>query len=201
MEWPLKNESHYNEKLKAVHQPLLRFYNTTYAGKNSYNQKFTDSLLKLLNPKDFYQGKWEVSNPKSAPKMSGVGYYFGKKILQEEEIPIGLIHMAIGGAPIEAFIRPQTLRRHPLFKSKMKGNWLYNEALPVWIRERGIQNLGDLNPLHKNTQGPHHAFQPGFAYIAGIKPLSQIPIKGILWYQWRKAVPNKKVIWVASIVL
>ena len=192
MEWPLKNESHYNEELNAVRQPLLRFYNTTYAGKNSYNQKFTDSLLKLLNPKDFYQGKWEVSNPKSAPEMSAVGYYFGKKILQEEEIPIGLIHMAIGGAPIEAFIRPQTLRRHPLFKSKMKGNWLYNEALPVWIRERGIQNLGDLNPLHKNTEGPHHAFQPGFAYTAGIKPLSQIPIKGILWYQGESNAQEKE---------
>ncbi|MBU6262856.1 MAG: sialate O-acetylesterase, partial [Bacteroidetes bacterium] len=55
--------------------------------------------------------------------------------------------------------------------------WLTNNNLPVWIRQRGIENIGITN-----TNG-NHAFKPGFLYEAAIQPLSLLPITGILWYQ------------------
>ncbi|WP_148232064.1 sialate O-acetylesterase [Maribacter sp. HTCC2170] len=183
MEWSMEREMHFDKEKKNVNLPSLRFYNTTYAGKNIYNKSFNDSLLSLLNENDFYDGRWAVSDSISIKRMSAVGYYFGKEILEQVDVPIGLINMAIGGAPIEAFIGRNVMEGNSLFSSKVKGNWLDNNVLPEWIRERGHQNVGDIQVLDGDELGPNHAFKPGFAYSAGIKPLFKLPIKGIIWYQ------------------
>lgn len=183
MEFPMQNEMHLEEEQIKADRPLLRFYNATFAGKGIYNQMFTDSVLRLLNKKDFYKGKWASSDRTSIKQMSAVGYYFGKQILESEHIPIGLINLAIGGSPIETFIGRDAMENNSHFLQKVRENWLVNEALPVWIRERGQQNVGDAAVIYRDDLGPNHAFKPGFAYSAGIEPLFQMPIKGILWYQ------------------
>ena len=183
MEWPMEKEMHFNAEVKNANQPSLRFYNPNYAGKDIYNESFSDSVLSLLNTKNFYKGNWAVSDSNSVRQMSAVGYYFGKEILEKEHIPIGLINMAIGGAPIEAFVSNKAMESDPKFIQKLKGNWLNNQELPVWVRERGQQNVGNIPVLYQDPLGPNHAFKPGFAYTAGIEPMLQMPIKGILWYQ------------------
>jgi len=183
MEFPMQNEKHFEEEKKKADRPQLRFYNASFAGKGVYNETFTDSVLRLLNKKKFYNGKWAISDSVSIKQMSAVGYYFGKRILESEHIPIGLINMAIGGAPIETFIGRDAMDNNPRFTQKVKGQWLINEALPVWIRERGRQNVGEASVIYHDDLGPNHAYKPGFAYSAGIEPLFQMPIKGILWYQ------------------
>ena len=183
MEWPMEKEMYFEKEKKNANLPSLRLYNASYAGKNIYNKSFNDSVLKSLNTHEFYKGKWEVSDSNSVKQMSAVGYYFGKEILENEHIAIGLINMAIGGAPLESFIGRNTLEEDSLFSSKVKDNWLVNDALPVWIRERGNQNVGDIEVVHEDELGPNHAFKPGFAYSAGIEPLFKMPIKGIIWYQ------------------
>ncbi|WP_339655144.1 sialate O-acetylesterase [uncultured Maribacter sp.] len=183
MEWPMEKEMHFEKEVKKANRPLLRFYNPSYAGKSIYNEIFTDSVLRLLGKKDFYMGKWQVSDSNSVRKMSAVGYYFAKELLEKKHVPIGLINMAIGEAPIETFVAVKAMENHPKFTRKAKGNWLTNEELPVWIRERGHQNVGKIPVIHHDELGPNHAFKPGFAFAAGIEPMAQMPIKGILWYQ------------------
>ena len=184
MEWPLSQEKHFKQELKKVKQPLLRFYNPNFAGKSVYGVHYSDSLLHRLSQDQFYhRTEWEQSNLKSAAKMSAVGYYFGSKIIKEQKIPIGLINLAIGGAPIETFIDKNALLKSDQFSAKVEGNWLNNEALPKWIRERGDQNVGNVEVIYKDSSGPNHAYKPGFAFDSGIKSLTKFPIKGILWYQ------------------
>ena len=48
MEWPMQKEMHYKDALPNSRQPLMRLYNPTYAGKNSYNVLFTDSIIQNL---------------------------------------------------------------------------------------------------------------------------------------------------------
>ncbi|MFC4094568.1 sialate O-acetylesterase [Euzebyella saccharophila] len=183
MEWPMEKEEHLKEELSNAQQPLLRFYNPIYAGKGIYNEVFTDSVLQLLNKKSFFQGSWAVSDSSSIKKMSAVGYYFAKRILEEEHVPIGLVNMSIGGAPIETFVGVKAMKNSPQFIRKAKGNWLTNEELPVWIRERGDKNVGKIPVINQDELGSNHAFKPGFAFSAGIEPMLQMPIQGILWYQ------------------
>lgn len=184
MEWPMKKEQHFEEEVKNANLPLLCFYNPKYAGKNVYGVKYGDSLLQRLKAADFYQEvQWESSNSSTVNGMSAVGYYFGKSILKREGLPVGLINLAIGGCPIETFISKGALKKSKRFSAKVNGNWLINEALPVWVRERGNQNVGAAPVLYGDEHGPNHAYKPGFAYKSGIEPIVKMPVRGVLWYQ------------------
>lgn len=183
MEFPMIKEMHFKEELPNSKQPLLRLYNPVYAGKNTFNVSFTDSITQNLTTEKFYKGQWQTCDSNSIKLMSAVGYYFGKQITNETKIPIGLIHIAIGGAPLETFISTEALKNSKQFSEKLKGDWLVNNALPVWIRERGKQNVGGLMRVPGDEYGNNHSFKPGFAYEAGIAPILNLPIKGILCYQ------------------
>jgi sialate O-acetylesterase len=183
MQWPLKLEKHYREEIASANQPLIRLYNPSYAGQDIYNAPFNDSVINRLNPGRFYEGQWSQCDTSTAKNMSAVAYYFGKSIAASEQVPIGLINLAIGGAPIETFVRKDALERHAKFKPKVKGDWLNNASLPAWARERGLQNTARQKNVRTDDLGPNHGFKPGFAYAAGISPITQLPIKGIIWYQ------------------
>jgi len=182
MEWPMAKEAHFGDELKNTNQPLIRFVNPPPAGRYVYGVAYTDSLNKRLNRNDFYQWNgWQSCDSNSVKDMSAVAYYFAKSIVAKENIPIGLINLSIGGAPIETFISREALQNSPQFVAKVQGNWLENEALPQWVRQRGNENVG--NNAAEDDLGPNHAYKPGFAFEAGIKPLLSLAVKGVIWYQ------------------
>lgn len=183
MEWPMQKEMHYTEALPNSHQALMRLYNPTYAGKNTYSGLFTDSIIQNLTKENFYKGQWQTCDSNSFKTMSAVAWYFGKELATSINVPVGLINISIGGAPLETFISTETLKNSKQFADKLNGDWLKNDALPVWIRERGKQNVGGLTKVPNDEYGNNHAFKPGFVFEAGISPIMNLPIKGILCYQ------------------
>ena len=183
MELPMQREMHYTEAIKTSNQPLIRLYNPAYAGKNIFNSTYSDSVVQLLNKNDFYKGQWQSCDSNSFKTMSAVAYYFGKNISAHTGVPVGLINIAIGGAPLESFIDSDALLQDTRFNNKVKGDWLLNDALPEWIRERGKQNVLAAQNIPTDSNGKNHAYKPGFAFKAGILPLLNIPIKGIICYQ------------------
>lgn len=192
MEWPMRREMHFADAVKNCNQPALRFYNPVYAGKNIYNTPFTDSVSSLLTKEKFWQGHWQSSDSNSLGTMSAVAYYFGQYVLNHMKIPVGLINLSIGGAPLETFIDPKTMKKNQAFRAKVQGDWLQNTALPVWVRERGLQNVGSSTTVEADANGKNHAFKPGFAYTAGINKILPLPIKGILLYQGESNAQEKE---------
>ncbi|MCC6762113.1 MAG: sialate O-acetylesterase [Chitinophagaceae bacterium] len=183
MEWPVKKSLHAAEAMAAAQQPLLRFYNPSYAGKNLYNIAFTDSVIRRLNTQQFYQGTWQSCDSSSLPDMSAVAYFFGQYLLNNTGVPQGFVQLSIGGAPLETFIRREALAAHPQLAAKQQGNWLSNDALPVWVRERGMQNTANNTAIAADDLGPNHAYKPGFAYAAGVAAFVPMHIAGVLCYQ------------------
>lgn len=183
MEWPMSGEMHYDEEFKNANNNQLRFYNPKYVGKNIYGQAYNeDQRKKLAAGELFYEESWEVSDTSSFSAISAVGYYFGKQITNRKGIPVGLINLSIGGAPLETFVASETLKSNKDFSKKTEANWLSNEHLPDWIRERGRENTNG-QQIGNSPTGPNHAYKPGFAFNTGIVPILKMPIKGILWYQ------------------
>lgn len=184
MEFPMVREMHWQQEKNDAHQPLIRFNNPPPAGRNVYGTAYTDSLNKRLNTNDFYQWtSWQTCDSNTVKGMSAVAYYFAKAITTKKKVPIGLINLSIGGAPIETFIAREALQHDKQFASKVKGSWLDNKDLPQWVRQRGKENVGKNVNGYKDDLGLNHAYKPGFAYESGIKPLLPLPIKGVLWYQ------------------
>ncbi len=61
-------------------------------------------------PRDLLDdGEWIAVNPQSVMGFSAVGFYFAEMKYKEDGVPVGLVHAAIGGAHIEAFISEETL--------------------------------------------------------------------------------------------
>ncbi|WP_227009057.1 sialate O-acetylesterase [Christiangramia fulva] len=182
MEYPLGSEAHFAKEQEQLVDGRLRYFNANYIGKGIYGEKYTREALNKLNAQEYFTGTWQESQLPEVKELSAVGYYFGKKIITETGVPIGLINIAIGGAPIETFISVNRLKNSKVFRKKVQGNWLYNDALPVWIRQRGMENVRN-SFIYKDSLGPNHSYKPGFAYEAMVKTLLPFPIKGIVWYQ------------------
>lgn len=134
------------KEIAAANYPNIRLY--TVPKKVAYSKE------------NVTNGKWEVCTPQTVSAngwggFSAVGYYFGRKLNQELNVPIGLIHTSWGGTIAEAWVSGESLATMNDFKGavaqvaatakdgdgdltmKMKKWWLDNEGAPA----KGYQNL------------------------------------------------------------
>jgi sialate O-acetylesterase len=188
MAFPLANDRFTRQTLPKAHNPLLRLFNQLPA-LTTYNASYKPRELGRLLPAQFYRAaRWQVADSASARAFSAVGYYAGQLVQQQTGVPIGLIHVAVGGSPLEAWLRPSPAGPGAVaLGAVFKGDWLANPALEPWCIQRGHENLDSL--LRTGCAVPHdslgynHPFKPGFLYEAALRPLRRLGLAGILWYQ------------------
>lgn len=58
---------------------------------------------------DVETGEWTEFNRDSIDNYSAIGYFMAKKLRQVKDVPVGLINLSLGGAPIESFMSAQML--------------------------------------------------------------------------------------------
>ncbi|MHC4883210.1 MAG: putative Ig domain-containing protein, partial [Planctomycetota bacterium] len=64
------------------------------------------------HPSDGQVPVWSVCTPTTVTDMSAVGYYFGRELLTELNVPVGLISSAFSGTPIEDWLpEPPDVRK------------------------------------------------------------------------------------------
>ena len=60
------------------------------------------------------QGSWKICSPQNVGDgwsgFSAVAYFFGRRLQQDLDVPIGLVEDCVGGTPAEAWTRAETLR-------------------------------------------------------------------------------------------
>lgn len=49
-------------------------------------------------------GQWRVASPETAGSFSAVAYHFGRELIDELEVPIGLVNSSWGGSTVEAWV-------------------------------------------------------------------------------------------------
>jgi sialate O-acetylesterase len=113
-------------------------------------------------PQEDVKARWVVCNPNDMKNFSAIGYFFGKKLHQTLNIPIGLINSNWGGTPAEVWVPKEEITNNPdLFASSKKlktYNWWSSIA--------------------------------GDNYNAMIHPIKNFNIAGVLWYQGESNVDN-----------
>src|SRR5690606_26684398 len=114
-------------------------------------------------------------------------YYFAKKIQQEENIPIGIIELAVGGSPLISWIDRYSIEQNPLLAESFT-DWLTSDFIQGWCRERAAKNL-------ENSSIPNqrHPYEPAYNFEAGIAKLVNFPISGLLWYQGESDANNTEL--------
>lgn len=164
----------------SQHIRMLKFRGSVPWGDVSWDS----ATLARVNRFDFFKGEWQTPDARSAASFSAVAYYFGKKVAAAENVPIGLIQVAVGGSPTESWIDEKVLARDNRFAGLLS-NWEQSELVMEWCRQRA-----GVNTAHGKGGHQRHPFQPGYNYKAGIAPLIDFPIAGVIWYQGESNVQN-----------
>lgn len=152
--------------------------------------------------------RWSSCQPNTIGGFSAVAYYFGREILQNLRIPVGLIQTT-RGSPIEAWTPSVGFEREPrlqyLVKQIADANHEYNQAIEraicqveQWIPvARKALASGDiipappnwpLHPLYDEIGEGHPSFSgypwnPTVLYNGMVRPLAPFAIRGAIWYQ------------------
>jgi len=64
----------------------------------------TVARLRLAAPAADVKATWTVCSPKTVGGFSGVLYHFGRRLREDVDVPLGLIHSSWGGSPIEKWV-------------------------------------------------------------------------------------------------
>ena len=107
MEWSFASGvPNREQELATANQPHIRLFNV--------NRKLA------AGPLEDCEGQWQECTSKSVFGFSAVGYFFGREIHQELNVPVGLIGSSWGGTVAEAWMSPESLRRYGGFDDRLK---------------------------------------------------------------------------------
>jgi len=102
MEWPLKQARNAAQEIAAARYPQLRLFCVT--------------KKVAWKPVGEVDGVWMPCTPETVPNFSAVGYFFGRDLQRELNVPIGLINCNWGGTPAEAWTALGKLQASPELK-------------------------------------------------------------------------------------
>lgn len=142
MEWSVNHKNIMNgeQEAAAANHPNIRFFHVPKIGSET--------------KQDDCKASWAVCSPETMRATSAVGYFFGRALQQDLNVPVGLIVSAWGGTPAEVWIEKEKIENDPLLNSKK-----YDNVYAWW---------------------PNN---PGILYNSMIAPLVPFQVAGAIWYQ------------------
>ncbi|MFK7769018.1 MAG: sialate O-acetylesterase [Mariniblastus sp.] len=161
MQWKMRGfgVDHFKEDVAKAKYPNIRFCAVPQ--------------VLALNGQDDVKAKWNSCNPKSVLAFSAVGYFFGSRLHQELDVPIGLISTNWGGSSAEAWVSPDVLaEKFPEFKTKSDDY------------ERIVKEVGAVfTQRQKDKPKGLNQRSPSVLYNSMIRPVLPYSIRGVIWYQ------------------
>ncbi len=155
-------------------------------------------------PLDDAEADWKPCSPEIIATrgffnagFSAVGYFFGRDLEKELNVPIGLIHTAWGGTRIEPWTPRAGFASDAQFRDALKqideATPIFNKAvaktvadIEAWLPSAKAATAAG-RPIQPPPQWPKHGLdnnaQPTGLYNAMIHPLVKFSIRGAIWYQ------------------
>ena len=168
------------------------------ADANNYPQirSFNVGRKVIYTPMYNCGGKWQVCSAQTAGNFTAVGYFFGRELNKQLNVPVGLIHTSWGGTPAESWMSKEYLENDPNFQPILKRfeetSANYPELRKKYQEERQkydsiapkLKAEGKpLPPRPEEPIGPGHAYSPTGLYNGMIVPILPYGIRGAIWYQ------------------
>jgi sialate O-acetylesterase len=125
--------------------------NANYPGIRLFSVDLKSSTLPQLD----CHGEWTACTPQTMIDFSAVGYFFGRQLYENLNVPIGLINSSWGGTPAESWTNPKIIEQDDILKQAAA----------------------------QQQEVPWCPTYPGATYNTMIKPLIPFTIAGAIWYQ------------------
>jgi sialate O-acetylesterase len=146
-----------------------------------------------LVPSATTAGRWQVCSDKTVASFTAAGFFFGRKLHKDLNVPVGLINSSVGGTSINLWtnrlaLRPGVEDKAPdLDAPELLGAIAeYNKAVGEW-RKAYYVTLKEKKPAPKLPKMPAvlaSAYpRMGSLYNGMIYPLIPYGIRGATWYQ------------------
>jgi sialate O-acetylesterase len=146
-------------------------------------------------------GQWEVCSPESVKAFSATAYFFGRRLFDQLNIPVGLIESAWGGTPVESWISSDVLDKAGEFTAEISAlresspllneyqSWL-NTHRAIYVNPPGNDQwkdleLGDDNirlPEYNDVNWPEINLPGQFERIIG-------DFDGVVWFRKKINIP------------
>ena len=169
MEWRLKQTTNADVDVAAANYPKIRFFQVP--------RKEIDAEQSTVN------SSWKECTPENAANFSAIGYFFGRDLHKNLNVPIGLINNAVGGSPAESWMSNAVLNGDSEYKQ-------FSEAYPKQIEnhQKALEKHKAMVEKAKaeGTKAPNapgKPWMPSGLYNGMLTPLAPYAIKGAIWYQ------------------
>lgn len=141
-------------------------------------------------PTENFSGKWEVASPETVSDFSATAYFFARRLHQELNVPVGIIHTSWGGTVAEAWVSKEKLKTlgdfdkdlsnlsEPSTEEEIKNWFADKESRPVPTTTEGFTalDLNDENASISTYEGANEISLPGRFDVIG-----ETDIDGAFW--------------------
>ncbi|NLX58484.1 MAG: sialate O-acetylesterase [Phycisphaerae bacterium] len=183
MYWPVRNSANAKEEMAAADWPQIRLFEVA-----------KDAAAR---PREDVYGSWRVCSPQTVGGFSAAAYYFARRLHQELNVPIGLIHASWAASSAHPWTSAEGLAADPKVKAfaeslmKQTGPSLEKfaqEFEPQWAEwaKAAAQARADGKqpPARPEVSFKHDVRHVPSALFNGmVAPLARMPVKGVIWYQ------------------
>lgn len=188
MEWTVNSSSNAAGEVAVADYPLIR--------------QMKVPRVPNTTPQNDLKTEWQVCSPTTAGNFTACGYFMGRKLFRELDVPIGLVNSSWGGTRVEPWTPPVGFEKvaavRDIYQSvigRTPGNAAYDDRLSAYISETedwlaaARTSLANAEPLvaapaYPAELTPFKSHQdPTMLYNSMIHPLVGFPIRGAIWYQ------------------
>lgn len=106
MEFFVENADNGPQEVEQANYPAIRLFEVPHK-------------IAIEPVQDIESGQWAKCTPKSVKQFSAVGYFFGRKLYKDLNIPIGLIGDNFGGTIIETWMSPKAFEKLPEYQKQI----------------------------------------------------------------------------------
>ena len=139
MEWPVYNSDNAEEEVSSADYPRLRLFDVPHN-------------VRLMPVDDIPEAQWAPCTPESVYNFSAVGYFFGRDLHRELDVPIGLISTNWGGTNVETWTSREMSMTDPEMKAGVESiDGMNIEAMAAKQEQERRELLASLGELGSGT--------------------------------------------------
>lgn len=185
MAWPVNRANAAEKEIASAKFPRIRLI--------SVRRNATDV------PQEDFTGSWSQCSPQTVAGFSAVGYFFGRRLHKDLDVPIGLINSSVGGTPAESWTSRPALKAQASLKPLLdrwekaaadydpeKAKARYEDQRAKWEVAAAKAKKAGKRPRRRPRlasppkQSTHY---PGMLFNGKIAPLIPFAMRGAVWYQ------------------
>ena len=177
MQWPVEAANDADLESLTAKYPQIRLITVPQVGTQE--------------PQRDFEGKWIPCTPETVKDFSAVAYFFGRRLHQTLDVPVGLVDNAWGGSAAEAWVSRQVLEQDGDYKQllahwdDLAANFDYEAELAEHREQRQAWldggRKGPAPRAPRNVLAGQH--RPANLYNGVLLPTIGYTIRGVIWYQ------------------